>query len=360
MPDKDKIMNFEAELNGVEIFSAGTWNGDKYTEADIQALADNFETLQSEVKPPLKLGHRELKGQPALGWIKKVYRVGKKLVADFYKIPDVVKKAIDAGGYRRVSAEIFPVFKTADGKQFKNVLAAVALLGAETPAVSNLADLAKLYEEGALPDGSGAGLKVYELSKEEIESGEHIAKQKDEGDKAMSDEKIKEFEAKLTAMQADLNDTKTALVTAQKERDEALAKVKEFEAKAETAAIEGHKKAFKEWLAGKVKAGEMSPAAAKVYEDNINDMVTPAGVVMKFEVVQKAEEAGKAAKQFKRGEVAHGVDRRKTEGKTIDGEAKKYAAEHKVDYQTAVEIVMRDNPELADDYIGDTTTINED
>jgi hypothetical protein len=130
-----------------EVFSAGTWNGDTYTEADLRELAANFERLRGEVKPPLKFGHdagQTLTGQsdgdPALGWVEAVRVAGDKLIATFAGVPQVVMDAIHAGRYRRVSAEIWFNLRRG-GQTFGKALKAVALLGADLPAVTNLQDL---------------------------------------------------------------------------------------------------------------------------------------------------------------------------------------------------------------------------
>lgn len=134
--------SFEAE-----IFSAGTWNGEKYTEAHLRELVANFERLRGEIKPPLKFGHdrgQTLTGQrdgdPALGWVERLRINGGKLIATFSGVPDVVMQAVRAGRYRCVSAEIWVNLRRGK-RRLGNVLKAVALLGADLPAVTNLQDL---------------------------------------------------------------------------------------------------------------------------------------------------------------------------------------------------------------------------
>ena len=135
---------FEIEA---EIFSAGTWNGETFTIADLNELAGNFARLKDELKPPLKLGHDgtqilagQRDGDPALGWVSAVRVVGDKLVATFTGIPRVVLEAIRLGRYRRVSAELYFNLRHR-GQRIGKALKAVALLGADLPAVTNLRDL---------------------------------------------------------------------------------------------------------------------------------------------------------------------------------------------------------------------------
>lgn len=142
------------DLKGVEIFDTGTWNGDPYTDAQLDEMVANTMTLKRKglLEPPIKLGHADRQdlldkeGLPAAGWIERIYRVGSKVVADLSHVPAKVGELVRAGAYRKVSAEIWPKFgKAADGKTYGYVLKAIAFLGGEIPAVPTLKDIANLY-----------------------------------------------------------------------------------------------------------------------------------------------------------------------------------------------------------------------
>lgn len=149
-------------LSDVEIFAAGTWNGDKYTEKDLDEMVRNFDEVGFEV--PLKLGHEENSGDPAYGWVESVRRVGSKLIANFRDLPDKIYKAIKDRRYDTVSSEIFWNIRR-DGKKFRRALKAVALLGAEIPAVSGLRPLREsLMEE--FSDSELRAVHVHSLGKE--------------------------------------------------------------------------------------------------------------------------------------------------------------------------------------------------
>ena len=130
-----------------EIFSVGEWNGERFSHEDLAEIASNFERLRGVVQPPLKFGHDESQtllgqqdGDPALGWVQGLRVVGDRLVATFAGMPSVVLEAIRKGRYRRVSAELY--FNVRQGGQvLGKALKAVALLGADLPAVTNLRDL---------------------------------------------------------------------------------------------------------------------------------------------------------------------------------------------------------------------------
>ena len=99
------------------------------------------------LKVPLKLGHNDEQpvtdGQPALGWVTAMEVVGDKLVADFDHIPPVLMEAFDKKLYRNVSIELdFDVVHKDTAYDF--VITAVALLGADMPAVNVLNDLGAL------------------------------------------------------------------------------------------------------------------------------------------------------------------------------------------------------------------------
>lgn len=147
------------EIRGVEIFAAGTWNGDVYELADLDAMVQAFEKTKNLFKPYLKLGHNDDQkllakdGLPAAGWIGSIYRIGEKLFADFVDIPQKIFELIENKAYRKVSSEIYWNIKIEDTK-YPYLLGAVALLGADTPAVSNLNDILSMY-----------GLKEYDKIK---------------------------------------------------------------------------------------------------------------------------------------------------------------------------------------------------
>jgi len=145
-----------------EIFSVGTWNGHTVTQADLEQMVTNFVRLKDQLRPPLKFGHDarqtllgQADGDPALGWVDKLRVVGDKLVATFRDVAPVVRQAILAGRYRRVSAEIYTNVRQG-GKDLGSALKAVALLGADLPAVTNLKDLAVYMTAGAV-DGLELG-----------------------------------------------------------------------------------------------------------------------------------------------------------------------------------------------------------
>jgi hypothetical protein len=127
-------------IRGIPIFKVGKWNGDQYTEQDLDDIASASREL--DYLPALTLGHAG-PGAPAYGFAVNLRRVGDQLLADFESMHDSVVQAIRDRRYTKVSAEIFWGLKRA-GKTFRRALKAVALLGAEVPAVAGLKPLHKM------------------------------------------------------------------------------------------------------------------------------------------------------------------------------------------------------------------------
>jgi len=155
-----------AMLEDVEIFKSGVWNGDKYSGKDLERMVDNFNNLKESGKlsVPVKIGHSEKQkylkdeGIPAAGWINKLKMVGDSVRATITDIPSKIYNIVKNKGYRKTSAEIYPQYKTSEGKNLKTVLRAVAFLGGDIPAVEGISDIINLYK-----DENNQDFKVYEL-----------------------------------------------------------------------------------------------------------------------------------------------------------------------------------------------------
>lgn len=179
------------ELRGVEIFASGKHNGDEYTEKDIDEIITAFTEL--DFKPPLKAGHSEdKKGAPSLGWVANLRKEGGKLLADFVNLPTIVYNAIKERRYDTVSSEIY-INLTRGGKKYAKALKAVALLGAEIPAVAGLLPLHELFAAEGVDVKFGDNVKVKEFD--------------DEKESGMT---IEELMARVTAAEESLKAEKTA------------------------------------------------------------------------------------------------------------------------------------------------------
>ncbi len=162
---EEQLAEYSNSIKGVEIFSTGKHNGDDYTEQDLDDMVTAFGEL--DFRPAIKIGHTKDHGTdtPSYGWVRNLRKVGSKLVADFEDMHDSVVDALRKREYDRVSSEVYFNLRRAakDGveKVYRRALKAVALLGAEVPAVANLVPLHKM--EFAAAEGSFEGLAVCEL-----------------------------------------------------------------------------------------------------------------------------------------------------------------------------------------------------
>jgi len=156
------------DLADVEILAVGTWQGAngeaRITDKDLEEIVSSFTVLtgnkELNYEPPVKLGHTEKQkllqedGLPAAGWIKSVKKVGQKLLADLKGVPKKIGELMEAGAYKKRSAEFYRNYEIG-GKKYPVVLKALALLGADIPAVKTISDIKALYTSEALLDESG-------------------------------------------------------------------------------------------------------------------------------------------------------------------------------------------------------------
>ena len=128
-------------VHGVPLFGVGTWNKQKYGEDFCEKLVAATNSALDVLKPRLGPGHspvglteKELvewrTKQPRLGLIGKLKMVAERVYAEaISKIPDWLKKQIDAGTWGPMSVEL------TRREDFGWVLDHVGLLGAKAPAV---------------------------------------------------------------------------------------------------------------------------------------------------------------------------------------------------------------------------------
>ena len=141
------------ELKDVEVFSKGKWNGHEITDKDLDDIVNGTNEIIDKIKPRVKLGHDDKQellhksGLPAGGWITKLKRVGDKILVNIKEVPKVLYDLIKNGAYKRISSEILDNYNEPSTKKiYKKVLSAIAFLGADLPAVTNLKDIAALYD----------------------------------------------------------------------------------------------------------------------------------------------------------------------------------------------------------------------
>jgi len=346
----EKNMSSATGQLDVEIFAVGKWNGMEFTADDLQNIAAAFNTLQDNHRVPLKFGHNNEQpvtdGQPALGWVKKVWVDGAKLFATFADVPAIVMEAIKKKLYRNVSIELDldVMYKS---QHYPAVLSGVALLGADIPAVNTLKDLTHYM-------GRGAGFSAGRRAVFSAVAGNQPK------------ENVMDLE-KLTAKVAELSST-VATFTADNaklkaENAELAAKVAKFEADnkaSEAAATKGRLEAKRtEVLAileDGVKGAAITPAQRETFKKALR--VDDDAAVQAIDVESVKAMVGPAKKQFSREQAAAGAAAGAGEKTTLradqelvvrckelvgKGEAKTIAE--------ARGLVFARDPELADRYV---------
>ena len=241
MPEEKKIFKLETlDIEGVEIFSVGTWNGDPYNYADLTEMVRAFQATKDKFSPFLKISHDEAQKLaeksglsvdefPALGWIDNLRMIGNSLVADFKNVPKKLAELMKVGAFRMRSAEIWHNIEF-DGGVFPYMLKAVGLLGADAAAVSGLNtldDIIALYSaDKASAFKTNAEVKVYDLDFPALQESE-MEKQVIElqAKLAESEKKSSELSVELKTMQDKNKELEVKLSGSQKEAESAKQEV---------------------------------------------------------------------------------------------------------------------------------------
>jgi len=343
------------DLLGRHIFKTGTWNGIKFTEKDLDDIVNNFATLKDVHNVPLKFGHNTKQpltdGQPALGWIDRVYRKGEDLYADFSNVPTIVMDAINSKKYRTTSIEVIKNAKH-NGKKIKSwILDAVALLGADQPAVSGLQDLADLsfarvsFENGESVTFSKAGTfnsnEEDGMTPEELASAIAKALKPLEAQLSETNEKV----TKLEASNKTLTDENTQLKSdaESKKKDEDAEKVK------------ASREAANVILDGAVRQKVITPAQREVHEATFG--VKDDEKVMSIDLEQlktvtgfKAPKKDEKSETFSRDEEDEMDDNIPLDQQVVNATHKVQANSPDLDYAEAQQFALRADPKLARAY----------
>ena len=344
-------------LQGVEVFSVGKWNGDEYSEDDLDAMVNAFKETSKTLRPPLKLGHDDRQsilqqdGLPAAGWIGNLYRQGKKLLADFVDIPSKVFDLLEKGAYKKVSAEIYWNV-TLEETKYSRLLSAVALLGADMPAVSNLKDIMAMYKQLAIPEQ----IKSYELDDTSLIIKAYTNLH--EGEKMPKTESEIKLELELEAAKKAQEDAQEQLKNYQKttaESEKEIADLKKFKADAEKQAEETAKQLFESNLekdvgslvAEKLVSPSMKPYVKALLAEDKKEYSIQADEKSdekKFSKLGLLKEILKLHKanstvNFDENSVEDKVEGGEKE-KVLNDKIEKYAKEHKVSYKVAYKAVL--------------------
>jgi len=398
MAEKAKTKKYAlavVDIPGVEVFAAGTWNGDTYGTDALDALVEAYNSTKDALTPFLKLSHDDsqrlakksglaIAELPALGIVENLRRVGSKLVADFKNVPRKIAELMKVGAYRTRSAEIYKGVEVA-GKKWKYLLKAVGLLGAEAPAVeslNNLDDIIALYSadkalQAARAYGRESEVRVYTFDqsalKEDAQAMEKLAE---------LEKKYAEAQAKIAELTSDIDARKTqdydGLKRSYDAQSKELSEIKMKFSQAE-ASVEDQDKKLKtaearikelngdlaKHLADKQEAEDRSLVDKLISEKKISPAQKDVALVLlsslemtpekKFKIGDKefASTRGLVLEFLQRGSGVTlptsfvtgtgGTPSRKGDeiGLDMDDKAKKYAEKNKVGYRAALLAVSR-------------------
>lgn len=338
-------------VQGVEVFSAGTWNGDEYTVDDLNEMVAAFNETNQGVRPYIKLGHDDKQellqqdGLPAAGWINRLYVLGDKLIADIIDIPKKIFELIQTKAYRKVSSEIYWNLKVGE-KLYKRFLGAVALLGTDMPGCMNLADILGRYSKM-----TSEPPKVYASSQNLFEINQKQFTINDEGD-LMPTEKELQLEAEVKTFKANA-EAEANKAKALEEENAALKKFKADQEAITAKALADAKAAQDEaFISDLEKETLCSPAmkpfvAALIGEEKKEYSIkvgTEEKKLDKKDLLKETLKLFKAAAEVNLDESskARGQEN-KSDQKAIDDKIEKYRTENKCTYSQAVKAIMKES-----------------
>jgi hypothetical protein len=355
------------DINNIEIFATGTWIGNRrvtVTSKTLDDMVNSFYELTSKVdgfRPFIKLGHKEMQGfggesgAPSFGFISKIWREGNKVLANFSNVPDALVDLINAGRYNAVSIEFLPTVNFG-GETFKSVLRAVALLGAELPAVKTLKGLsASLMSEDAYVFEDADPIETLEKEAPVANEATYNQSQVDALVEAAVSKAIDEKTAELADSTNDLSKVVA-------ERDEQIVALTEARDKAETSLKDYVKAAdAAEVVAlvdGAINEGKVLPAERNKYIALANVDATVKLGEDEMSPRQILESIFKdLPKKVNLSEESDGDDPTKdvgdegTAGEIVDAKARALmGAKDGLSYSDAYTQVLREDPDLKERY----------
>ncbi|MCX8113674.1 MAG: hypothetical protein N3D71_01185 [Burkholderiaceae bacterium] len=220
-----------------------------------------FEALDLAGKVPLKLGHEgpDVREDPttqfAMGWVQRIWREGRKLLADL-EVPDRVHELIRQGFLKFVSVELLRNVK-ASNREIPWVLDAVALLGSDPPAVGVLKDLKALTMTRRAAALQHSGRVAF--SRVDFKPLTDLGDKRHMADMTMEQlmEKVLAMQERITALESEKAELtmKTAQLTAVRRQLETL------QSDVRRREIEQKRARINELIENAVKAEDILPAA---------------------------------------------------------------------------------------------------
>ena len=337
-----------------EIFAVGKWNDMLFTLLNLKSMVVSFNSLGKVLQVPLKLGHNEEQkvtdGQPALGWVTAMEVIGDKLVATFDYVPEIIFTAFQKKLYRNVSIEMdFDVQHK--GTKYDFVVTAVALLGADMPAVNVLNDLAAFFNAGGnsnLADGGYAAGRHFSF----------VTLTGNRGVSTMAPEEEAVLRKELAQAKTETAEAVAKFTTLEKSKDEDKVKFKAdkeaFEKDQNKVKIDAARLVFTTMLEKAVTDKAITPAQREAFTKALRLDDDDAVLLIKEEDVKALFGAEDDKGKFSKDTGKKDDENEHKDEPDMDITTKAYAlmAESgEKDFNSAVFSVMRADPQLGRDYV---------
>lgn len=221
-------------IQDVEIFASGMWNGDRFTDDDLNQIVESFKKTKDKLRPYVKIGHGDSQNLlskdelPKAGVIENVRKVGSKLIADLVQVPKKVFEVVKRKAFDKISSELF-VNIDISGERHPFALKAVALLGGETPAVHDLNSIMDLF----CYEGIAIGYSDNTNNSKEYDFEQSYFNKKEEEGFSMNPEELTRQNARLEAKIKSFQDENAELSDEIKKAEEVQKQYKETQEKLE-------------------------------------------------------------------------------------------------------------------------------
>jgi hypothetical protein len=279
-------------VEAVEIFAAGEYHGKKFTEKEVEAIAERTARGSQSGRPPwARIGHTdktETYGErlrvPRLGTLKNIRYQAGKVIADVIGAPRRFAQAVKNGAYPERSVEI--IYRDPEGNPIEPVIESVGFIGQGHGAVKTLAGLGVLYASEGMYQAPEEGDRREPIAMR-IAFGEKEASPMPEPEKKVGVVEISETELnELRAAKEELDKIRPQVeqLASLKGEMETLAKEKENQAKRISDLEAATRNQTNERLVDDlIREGKLEPAVRMAEIEHLNRLDTlPAEAVLRF------------------------------------------------------------------------------
>lgn len=327
----------------IEIFKAGKRldaHGNEFdiTVDNLQQVVDSYNPAYHEA--PIVIGHPKM-NTPAYAWVESVSLDGDVLKANLKQIDPEFNELVKSGKYKKVSASFYTPDSPSNPVKGAWSLRHVGFLGAMPPAVKGLKEPIFADDETGVIDFT-EDAQADEQSAQNAESdpknpSNDEPKPNPEGEDVMTDDDKKELEA-LRAENARLKAEKHTAMLKAKQADNANFAEKlitdgKLAPVVKEKALDLLNSALNEDMA-KQDSPEFNENDGMVAK--VKDFLASCPQVVEMGEQATADKAGEAEGDFV--EYAENADPNRVE---LDKKARAYMKKHNVDYQTAIQAVIK-------------------